>query len=221
MSATGDRRPTPGLAEAIVMGLRALRDLTRPPPEVTSGDLEHVLRTAIARSATADGRPVGEPAVLPPLENAAVAARTACAYSSARDLTHAYLALRAAREALPHEPHEATRAQQQDMSCVPGLPTDDEADRADRARRRPHCGPVDPTVITSAPLRGPDPRGRGPVVHRIPGGGEDEPRRRGRVDALPFEVSSSVRADHARVRPQTPAWAWTRSRRRAPAGIPV
>lgn len=130
MSGTGDRRPPPGLAEAIVMGLRALRDLTRPPPEVTSGDLEHVLRTAIARSGTADGRPVGEPAVSQPLGNAAVAARTACAYLSARDLPHAYLALRAAREALPREPHETTRAEQQDMSCVPGA-SSDEADRAE------------------------------------------------------------------------------------------
>lgn len=129
MSPEADRPQAPGLAEVIVMGLRALRDLTAPPSGVTSGDLEHVLRVAAARHETSCGPPSGDSAVPVPLQNAAVAVRTACAHLSAGDLQDTYLALCAARDALPLELLRPLRAEQP-VPPGPGSPGDAQVRRA-------------------------------------------------------------------------------------------
>lgn len=105
MSPIGERPEVPGLAEAIVLGLRSLSDLTRPPPEVSSGALERILRLAAARHETSCDRFAQDARSAEPLEQAAVGVRAACAHLSARDLPDAYLALRAALDVLPaHTP---------------------------------------------------------------------------------------------------------------------
>lgn len=126
MTRHDDRPAAPGLAEAIAMGLRALRDLTAPPAGVTSGDLEHVLRVAAARHETSCGLTSGDSAVPRPLENAAVAVRTACAHLSAGDLPDTYLALCTARDALPLELLRA----EQPVLRDPGSPGDAQVRRA-------------------------------------------------------------------------------------------
>lgn len=112
MTPQDDRPQAPALAEVIAMGLRALRDLTDLPSGVTSGDLEHVLRVAAARHETSCAPPSGDTAVPRPLENAAVAVRTACAHLSAGDLPDTYLALCTARDALPRELLRPLRVEQ-------------------------------------------------------------------------------------------------------------
>jgi hypothetical protein len=86
----GAGRPNDGrdrLLTAIRTGLEHLTDLRRPPPAVTDGWVEAMLR------ASRDGPDLPGPSM--------AAVRTACAHLAAAEYEDAYLALRTAKDHLP------------------------------------------------------------------------------------------------------------------------